>query len=497
MLNCRVLPTDISGVRLVGVVRAAVCPNRGWWPRGLSSMHAGLVRKVFYPLQECLRGRPTFSLLAELEASQWWSPEELRRLQVGKLARLFRHYASASLHYRRLFDANGTDPRHDDPFAVLSTLPVVDKVELRGIVSRVSPRHIPRGVRTMSTAGSTGEPFTFLVDRRREAFDKAARMRAHRWFGVKPGDTEVYIWGAPVENRRQDRLRSIRDFFLNDLLLSAFDLAPERMARYLTRMEAFDPACLFGYPSSIALLCDWAAGAGRRTRLSRLKAVFVTGEVLDAQQRDAIEAYFGVPVADGYGGRDSGFCAHECPAGCMHLTSEHVIVEVLDEQGRSLEPGSLGEIVVTNLDNFATPFIRYRTGDLGALAAEPCSCGRGLAVLADVRGRRTDHLMAEDGTLRHALAAIYVLRGLEGIGRFQIRQREDRSIDLVISPAGTLREAVRKRAIEGIRRCVGASLPVRVHVNDHIGRQNTGKFRHVVSAAAASRGIVTPAVTMG
>jgi phenylacetate-CoA ligase len=459
-------------------------------------MHAGVVRQILYPLHERLRRRPTFRVLAELEASQWYSSDELRSLQVRKLARLFRHYAYTSRHYGRLFKSMDVDPRRDDAFSVLGALPAVSKADLRDIADDVCVHQIPGGVRTMSTAGSTGEPFTFRVNCQREAYDKAARMRTHRWFGVEPGDAEVYIWGAPVENRRQDRLRSIRDFILNDLLLSAFDLAPDRMACYLRRMEAFDPVCLFGYPSSIALLCNWAAGEGRRPRLFRLKAVFVTGEVLDAQQRHAIEAYFGVPVANGYGGRDSGFCAHECPAGSMHVTSEHVIVEILDEQGGTLEAGCVGDIVVTNLDNLATPFIRYRTGDLGVLAAQPCVCGRGLAVLADVRGRRTDHLVAEDGTLRHALAAIYVMRELEGISRFQIRQREDRSIDLVISPAGALREAVRRRAIEGIQRCVGATLPVRIHVNDHIRGQGSGKFRHVVSAAAASPGRVAPAVTV-
>lgn len=450
-------------------------------------MNARLVRNVWYPLQERLRGRATFRLLAELEVSQWWPPQALQQLRARKLRRLLCHFGDASTYYRRWFDANGVDVRRDDPFAVLAAMPVLDKGDLRAHSRDLAPERVPGGARTMTTSGSTGEPMTFRVDRRREAYDKAARMRSHRWFGVEPGDPEVYIWGAPIANRRQDRLRSIRDLFVNDLLLSAFDLSPERMEHYLRRIEAFNPVCVFGYPSSIALICEWAADRVLRPPLGRLKAVFVTGEVLDAQQRLAIESFFQVPVANGYGGRESGLCAHQCPEGGMHVTSEHVILEILDEEGRSLEPGQVGEIVVTNLDNLATPFIRYRTGDIGVLMDDPCPCGRGLEVLADVRGRRTDHLVAADGSLRHALAAIYVLRGIEDIRQFQIRQRADRSIDLHVAPHGSLREQVRTRAVTGIQRCVGTSLPIRIHLTDRIVAQASGKYRYVVSEAAAGR----------
>ena len=450
-------------------------------------MNARLVRNVWYPLQERLRGRSTFRLLAELEISQWWPRQALHRLQARKLRRILCHLGDVCTYYRRWFNTNGLDARGDDPFTILSALPLLDKNDLRAHARDLTPEQVPGGARTMTTGGSTGEPLTFRVDRRREAYDKAARMRSHRWFGVEPGDPEVYLWAAPIANRRQDLLRSIRDFFVNDLLLSAFDLSPERMQRYLGRIETFNPACIFGYPSSVALICNWATEHGLRVRLPRLKAVFVTGEVLDDQQRLAIESFFQVPVANGYGGRESGLCAHQCPAGGMHVTSEHVILEILDEDGQSLEPGQVGEIVVTNLDNLATPFIRYRTGDMGALTDHPCSCGRGSEMLADVRGRRTDHLVAADGSLRHALSAIYVLRGIEDIRQFQICQRADRSIDLHIAPHGSLREQGRARALAGIQKCVGASLPIRLHVTDRIIAQASGKYRYVVSEASAER----------
>ena len=62
-------------------------------------------------------------------------------------------------------------------------------------------------------------------------------MTAHNGFGVAPGDREVYLWGAPVELSKQDRLKALRDRLTNQLLLSAFAMSPEAMADYVSRIE--------------------------------------------------------------------------------------------------------------------------------------------------------------------------------------------------------------------------------------------------------------------
>lgn len=451
-------------------------------------MHSLLVRNVLYPLHERVLGRPTFRLLRDLEDSQWRSAAELRAMQAAKLARLLQRATAAFPDYRGWLASHRFDTSGEAPFDLLQRLPLVDKRTLRRFAGR-DPRGLGfrrfgrAGIRRMTTGGSTGEPLTFLVDPMRSAYDKAARMRTHRWFGVEPGDREAYVWGAPLAEKRQDRLRSLRDFFLNDRLYSAFDLSRESIRRYVRRMRAFNPVCVFGYPSSLVTLCRLAAEQGIKPTLPALKALFVTGEVLDDQQRRTLERFFNVPVANGYGGRDSGFCAHECTHGCMHVTSEHIIMEIVDPQGRPLPSGESGEIVITNLDNLATPFIRYRTGDIGRLLDTPCPCGRGLQVMDVVAGRRTDHLVADDGTLRHALSLIYLLRDIDEIEQFQIHQKRDRSIDLrVVAPSG-VRGHTRRRLLDGFRKSLGRSVTTHLCFVDRIDVQRSGKFRHVISDA--------------
>ena len=159
-------------------------------------------------------------------------------------------------------------------------------------------------------------------------------------------------------------MRNLRDWLTNEMLLSAFDLAEQSVGLFVERLRCFRPKCIFGYPSSIALFAQMAERAGHDLARLGVAAVFCTAEVLYDHQKSTISrAFGGVPVVNGYGSREGGFIAHECPAGHMHITSENVIVEFIRE-GRPVAPGEDGEIVVTHLDNHAMPFIRYRTGDV-------------------------------------------------------------------------------------------------------------------------------------
>ena len=128
-------------------------------------------------------------------------------------------------------------------------------------------------------------------------------------------------------------------------------------------------------------------------------------------------------MANGYGGRDAGFIAHECPQGGMHITAEDIIVEI-DRRRRPARctPGESGEIVVTHLATRDFPFIRYRTGDFGVLDTAACACGRGLPLLREIQGRTTDFVVAARRHGHARLALIYVMRDLPGIAAFKIIQ---------------------------------------------------------------------------
>lgn len=440
-----------------------------------------LVRQIISPLLERLLGRDTFHRLRQLEGLQFANPADLHAIQQRKLRKLLRVANRTCTYYANLFRDAGLNISADDPRAELARLPLLDKPTIRSRLEELTNTATARSPVRFNTGGSTGEPLTFFVDADRIAADKAARMISHKWFDAQPGDPEVYLWGSPIELNAQDHLKRWRDRLTNDLLLDAFNLSPESMRQYVDRINAVDPVSLFGYPSSLHALAEFCSRKDLPFTGQRLRAVFTSGEVLDVHQRQTLHEFFRVPIADGYGSRDGGLIAHECPAGCIHVFDPNIIVEILDDRGQPARAGQSGEIVITHLDAFATILIRYRTGDRAIAADGLCPCGRSLSRLERIEGRSTDHLVGNDGRLVHALAVIYVLREMSAVRQFQVRQSADRNVEVHVVPEPTFNETDRDSIQTGIKRRLGEETSVHVRVVERISASPSGKFRHVVS----------------
>ena len=448
-------------------------------------------RRIVYPLQERLLQRPTFAYLESLEHSQWLDRADVEALQSRKLGSLLRTAAAHSPWHAERIRAAGIDLADDAPVTLddLPKLPPMTRQEARENVDRIRWSGAPGGIARYTTGGSSGEPLIFYFGRSRQASDAAGRMRARRWWGVDVGDREAYLWGAPAELNKTDRIKTLRDGLLNQLVLNAFAMSAEAMDRYLEAIQSFRPCCIYGYASSVALLAARALARGRRLQLPELRVVCATGEPLYPHQRQLIAEAFGVPVANEFGSRDIGFTAHETPEGQMLLMSESIILEVLDDAGHSVPVGALGEAVMTGLCSEAQPFIRYRTGDMVRMSAEPCGGGRGLHALGEVVGRSTDFVVRADGTMMHALSVIYVLRDVEGVAHFRFIQHGLRDVEVVVVPNAHWNDAAQARVTAGLTQRLGNDVRIRIRLVDAIPVEASGKYRYVVSHVPPERAL--------
>jgi phenylacetate-CoA ligase len=447
------------------------------------SLPAWLARSV-YRAQEAAMHRPTFAMLAEIEHTQWRSREGIEAVQAQRLNRLLAGaWAHSPWHAARLRASGLIDAVQSGAvtLADLARLPTMNKRDARDNVEQLVWRGVPGGVFPYTTGGSSGEPLMFYFGRQRQASDAAGRMRARRWWGVAPGEREAYLWGAPVELNKTDRIKTLRDRLVNQLVLNAFAMSFERMDDYLDALQAWQPKCLYGYASSVALLAAHAEALQRKLNLPKLRVVCTTGEPLYPHQRELIARVFGAPVANEFGSRDIGFTAHEAPGGQMLLMSESHIVEVLNEAGQPVEPGEAGEAIVTGLTSAAQPFIRYRTGDVLRLAQDTAVGGQGLHVIAEVSGRQTDFVVAADGRVMHALAVIYVLRAVPGIAQFKCVQHALDHMEVQIVPDTNWSEAARHVVEAGLRARLGEALRVEIRLLHEISPEASGKHRYVVS----------------
>jgi phenylacetate-CoA ligase len=449
-------------------------------------VYTALVSRVLFPLHERAKRHATTGVMRGMERSQWLPPAALADLQLGRLRALLAQ-AQQVPYWRELFARTGFDPAAVRSVADLQALPLLDKAAIRAHADAMKhPR--ARGLARFNTGGSSGEPLIFFIGRERVSHDVAAKWRATRWWGVDIGDPEIVVWGSPIELGAQDRVRALRDRLLRTELLPAFEMNEPRLDAMVAAIRARRPRMLFGYPSALTHIARHARARRQRMDDLGLKVAFVTSERLYDDQRRDIEQVFGCPVANGYGGRDAGFIAHQCPHGSLHVTAEDIVVEIVGPDGRALPAGQSGEIVVTHLATRDFPFIRYRTGDVGVLDDKPCACGRGLPVLKEVQGRSTDFVVAADGTVMHGLALIYTLRDIPGLRQFKVVQESTALTRVQIVPGpGCDVHAATVRIRRDFAARLGRAVEVQVDVVDAIPAERSGKFRYVVSRVAVAQ----------
>ncbi len=164
-------------------------------------------------------------------------------------------------------------------------------------------------------------------------------------------------------------------------------------SRQVTLVRDLCPDILTCTPSYALRLGEALAGSGQSLRAGLFGAEPWTDEL-----RTRIEELLDLRALDIYGLSEvigpgvAAECA-EAAAG-LHVNEDHFLVEAVDPvSGEPVPDGTPGELVFTTVTKEALPLLRYRTGDIASLNREPCRCGRTLARMSKVIGRRDDMLV--------------------------------------------------------------------------------------------------------
>lgn len=445
-------------------------------------MNESLIRNFLLPLHERLRGRRTLAAYAELVEQDYFSPQQMQNLRERKLTDLLDHCRRNVPWYRETFrrlGLDGVDPLGPE---TLEHLPILERDTIRQQGSELVAETHRDGLLPANTGGSSGEPLVFSTDREKEVRHNAHKLRFRNWFGVRPGDRQVDFWGSPIEWNKQTRLRAWKDrFLLNHVVLSAFNLTPQRLDGYLEFLRRFRPRIVYGYPTVIDRVAQHVQENRQTLGGWQPRVIVCTSEMLYEHQRARMADAFGCPVANEYGSRDGGLVAHECPQGTLHVAGQQVWVEV-DRP----DAAGVGDLLITNLDGYGMPFVRYRVGDRGSLGTQGCACGSPLSALSGLGGRSNDFLVGREGRLVHSLAPIYVLRELPAVRQFRLDQREDRSLDLALVVTRSMSEAEIEKVRHKLREVLDMDVAVEVHFTDTIEPEPSGKYRFVRSEALSS-----------
>jgi len=422
-------------------------------------------------------------VLREIMRAQWWDRERILDLQWRKFQRLLNHSYNYVPYYRCLFERLGITPRDIRSYEDLVMIPILTKEDINRNRELLRARNYREGEFIEDhTGGSTGEPLTFYRDRRFTGVNYAHQIRNLSWCGWREGESLAYLWGSPIELADQQRLlRRVRSDLHNEVWFDAFHLTEEDMRLFAERLRRLKPRVLSGYATALRIFAEWIQQEGVELFMP---AVVSTAELLDVETRRLLEVTFQCEVFDRFGCREVGNSAHECCAHeGLHINAEHVLIESVDHEGQHVEYGKPGELLYTNLDNFAFPLIRYKVGDVGVLSDKACSCGRGLPMLNDVQGRISDIIRTPRGVMVHGEFFSHLFYGTDGIRRFQVYQRRPSAIDirLVVKEGKEISQEWEVAVAQRIRDFVGDDLEISFSVVPEIPRSPSGKYRFVIS----------------
>ncbi|MFN8184853.1 MAG: glycosyltransferase [Candidatus Nanopelagicales bacterium] len=431
------------------------------------------------PAHKWLIRRRARSIYLELKRTEYLPAHEVRDLQLRKLQRLIQHARVHVPYYRDVLQEADIASLRD-----IGRLPLLDKetVRERLYFDLFSDTHRKRDMHRIATSGSTGEPFVTYADRYQLEVRFATTLRAMEWTGWRFGDKQARLWHQTIGMSKTQVMRERIDaFFMRRLFVPAFEISPQTLTEFVTEIRDWDPVLVDGYAESLNFLASYLR-EGQVAGFSP-SAVMSSAQVLPEQVRKAIEDGLGTRVFDKYGSREFSGIAYQCEASHdHHVMDESYLVEILVE-GRPAEPGEVGEVVITDLNNFSVPLIRYRVGDLAQAVdqSQPCVCGRGLSRIGRIEGRSQAIVHCADGTWMPGTFFAHFFKDFDHIVRlFQIHQYEKGTFTLKIVRGAQWTEEGESDMLQMLAGFIGNTRVTVEHV-DSIPLLRTGKRSPVVS----------------
>lgn len=407
------------------------------------------------------------------------SADEIADVNWRKRRALLDHVFSESSFYKERFKALDIDPRDINSEADWAKLPITTKEDIRLHWERILTVPLTSPVLKASvTGGSTGAPLKVYHDTRFPCEILGWRML--EWWGRSPADNAAFCWRLLRTSRLKKLLNTILWWPTSRVWLDASHMDDERVRKFLRDINNVRPAYIQGYTGALAHVAERVID-GRLITHSPA-CLWGTSSPVSRVQRELIQKAFGAPLYDQYGCSEIFWLAAECQEqNGLHFFADSRHLDIVPETAE--DSGAYGHVLLTDLENFAFPLIRYENGDRAAWSNRMCSCGVNLPLIEPVRGRVTDLIRSPEGSV---ISGDYITTLFDDwpdlVKAFQVRQYRNFDVELQVVPNGApgVADAAIAQVIENLRGRLGHSLGISSKVVGGIS-SDQGKTRFVVS----------------
>lgn len=420
----------------------------------------------------------------ELKERQWLSLEENLQEQARRLYDLVRFSICHVPYYRDLgFSMEEFSP--ENIFETIEKFPILTKEIIRQEGERLFPDISLNDWTYMDTSGgTTGAPVKFRHSGRFFDMDQGAKLLYDEWAGRKIGDRQIRLWGneRDIMSGKSDWKNKIYRWMRNETFLNTFVMTEEKIEQYIEEIKQKKPEMILAYVQSAEEIAKYLHN--HHQKIEGITGVMTSTGALPNNLHDFISESFGrCPVLNRYGSREMGDMACSCDKNeGLHINTLSCFLEIVDDDGNRCRQGEYGQVLTTLLMDYSMPMIRYSIGDVAAFEEKQCSCGRGLPMLKEVKGRVCDWFKSSDGRKVHGEYFTHLFYTETNIKQFQVIQEalDLIRVKLVINCSEWDKEAFQRQFTENLYKVLG-DIPVVFEYVEDIPVTASGKRAYTIS----------------
>lgn len=420
----------------------------------------------------------SLGMLHYLASSQWLPPVQIKQLQNRQLAYLLQQASNFVPYYRDQDYGKCTAEHAEDVQHYWQQIPIINRqiVQLNSTRLQHNALSSEHGTPvSVSSSGSTGQPVSVLSDVITQFFFNVLALRHYYWhqYDFRKKMAVIRDLGEKNPSTQGIVVAHWGSFTQGIIKTSPCYLFPlcdvGQQAQWLKKTN---PNYLMCYPTVLKELL-----ALNKPKPSHLESITTFGEVVDESLRQAVKEQWNIPLVDIYSSSETGYIALQCPhAAHYHVQEEGILVEILDNNNKPCQPGTVGRVVLTPLHNLASPLLRYEIGDY-AEVGEPCACGRGLSVITRILGRQRNMIQLPTGEKRWPTFTGHSEVNLISLFKemqFQVVQKSPYDIEIsIVCPLSRLAE---QELIPSIQHILGYPFNITFNYVSSIARAANGKF---------------------
>ena len=397
------------------------------------------------------------------------SATELYRWQEQKKWEIFNHHYDHNPFYRKIIGPAKPE-KWDD-------IPVLNKKDLQNPIDEMMAKGYDRkNVYLSNTSGSSGHPFFFAKDKFCHALCWALIKHRFSRYEIGLNSSQVRFYGIPLD-KKSYLSEKLKDRLSNRIRFQVFDLSDEVLEGFIKVFKSRKIAYIYGYTSSIVRFARYLTGKGMILKdiCPSLKVCIVTSELCTAEDKELLEAAFGIRVAIEYGSSELSVMGFEFPNGQMICSDEITFFENIPQANGTTR------LLCTSLFNKAFPLIRYSIGD----SVDFDFNEEGRKIITRINGRVNDFVRLPSGKIAAGFTFYYVSRSiLESTGclrEFIVRQTRLDTFVLDVVATDKLSEREVRDITAKMEMYLEPGLKIEINYVNEIARKPNGKIQHFYS----------------